>query len=193
MTRSGFRAFYWQIRLVVLNETLNARGLASINIGIGINSGDCVVGNMGSNQRFDYTVLGDAVNLASRLEGQSKSYGFTLIMGEETARACTTLQDNLIELDIIAVKGKSEPCKIYTHVAQSDVAWRSRHSNLLNQYRLGNWDLALLAAIELAAETETPVFGGALQDYYKIMVERISDLKSNPPEAWDGVYVAKTK
>ena len=180
-------------RLVVLNETLTARGLASINIGIGINSGDCVVGNMGSNQRFDYTVLGDAVNLASRLEGQSKSYGVTLVIGEETVRACATMQDNLIELDNIAVKGKSEPSKIYTYVTQSDEISRARHTSLLIQYQFGQWDLALKAATDLVADTQAPTFGGALQDYYKIMVERISELKLNPPADWDGIYIAKTK
>ena len=83
-----------------------------IKIGIGINSGQCVVGNMGSDMRFDYTALGDTVNLASRLEGQSKPYGISVILGDNTAMA---VADTLavVEIDLIRVKGKNEPERIH--------------------------------------------------------------------------------
>jgi len=88
----------------------NDRQFHPIKVGIGINTGECVVGNMGSQKRFDYSVLGDAVNLASRLEGQSKNYGVNTVIGEETYKAAPEFA--MIELDLIAVKGKAEAVRI---------------------------------------------------------------------------------
>ena len=102
-----------QIALKDLNSTLSTEGLPQINIGIGINTGDALVGNMGSEQRFDYSVIGDAVNLASRLESSSKTLGKTLVIGEETRK--TIENDFMFEyIDSIMVKGKSEKIKVYT-------------------------------------------------------------------------------
>ena len=104
-------------RLKELNDELESEGLMPIKIGIGINTGEVVVGNMGSDNRFDYSILGDAANLASRLEGQSKGYGVTIILGEETAHA---IEEELycIELDKIAVKGKTDAVRIFTVLGQ---------------------------------------------------------------------------
>ena len=92
-----------------------------INVGVGLNTGVCVVGNMGSTLRFDYSVLGDSVNLASRLEGQSKEYGFPIIIGSKTAMA---VKDRfaILELDFIMVKGKKEPEVIYAIAGREDTA-----------------------------------------------------------------------
>ena len=117
-----------------------------INVGVGLNTGICVVGNMGSNLRFDYSVLGDSVNLASRLEGQSKDYGFPIIIGSKTAMA---VKDKfaILELDFIMVKGKKEPEVIYAIAGREDTAQSEtlsalaqpdhRDAGVLSQPRLG--------------------------------------------------------
>jgi len=106
-------AIEMQTELVKLNKKLNAEGLPEINIGIGINSGEALVGNMGSEQRFDYSVIGDAVNLASRLESSSKTLGKTLVIGEGT-RATIENKFKFKYIDSITVKGKTEKIKVYT-------------------------------------------------------------------------------
>ena len=96
-----------------LNNVLVTEGLPQINIGIGINTGDALVGNMGSQQRFDYSVIGDAVNLASRLESSSKTLGRTIVIGEDTRHSIETLYQ-FDYIDSIKVKGKTEEIKVYT-------------------------------------------------------------------------------
>tara|TARA_B100001113_G_scaffold62245_1_gene47423 strand:- start:12 stop:1952 length:1941 start_codon:yes stop_codon:yes gene_type:complete len=99
--------------LAELNMHLQAEGLPQINIGIGINTGDALVGNMGSEQRFDYSVIGDAVNLASRLESSSKTLGKTIVIGEDTRHTIETAYP-FDYIDSITVKGKTEEIKVYT-------------------------------------------------------------------------------
>jgi len=106
-------ALEMQEELKLLNAELTAEGLPNINIGIGINTGEALVGNMGSDQRFDYSVIGDAVNLASRLESSSKTLGKTLVVGEETVKAAK-INYNFEYVDEITVKGKTESIKVYT-------------------------------------------------------------------------------
>ena len=179
-----------------LNDELEKEGSLPINVGIGLNTGEVVVGNMGSDQRFDYSCLGDAVNLAARLEGQSKEYGMKIILGEETVKE---MDDEfvLIELDTIAVKGKTEPVKIYTslgtyyeleHTMNYEMP-RQQHNKFLIFYRDQNWLLAKRWINDLRDS-----FGGALTKYYNMMEDRINQLENeNLPEDWDGVYRATTK
>ena len=94
------------------------RRFIPIIIGIGLNSGDCCVGNMGSEQRFDYSVLGDDVNLAARLEGQSKNYGVDIVIGENTYQRASGFA--YIELDLIKVKGKNDAVRIYALMGEPE-------------------------------------------------------------------------
>ena len=175
--------------MLELNKSFQEQGLDPINIGIGINTGSCVVGNMGSEKRFDYTVLGDAVNLASRLEGQSSAYGVDIVLGEKTAMELN--QANLIELDLIAVKGKAEPIKIYTvledHSFDYDEIYELQNT-MLGVYRNQRWDEAANLLTEIAKKVPQ------LEIYTHQFAQRINKFKISPPsESWNGVYVAETK
>ena len=167
-----------------------------INVGVGLNTGTCVVGNMGSDLRFDYSVLGDSVNLASRLEGQSKEYGFPIIVGSNTALA---VKDRfaILELDFIMVKGKKEPEVIYAIAGREDTAQSGRFQRLRNLtiemlacYRSRDWDGAL-AAIERGRRTDE---AHALELLYNLYEARIVGYRNNPPpEDWNGAFALLTK
>jgi len=117
-----------QTELARLNEELEAEGLPNINIGIGINTGKALVGNMGSDQRFDYSVIGDSVNLASRLESSSKTLGKTLIVSENTMKGIEHIFP-FEYIDSITVKGKTEPIKVYTVEDRIINSFNGRRSN----------------------------------------------------------------
>ena len=167
-----------------------------LNIGVGLNTGTCVVGNMGSDVRFDYSVLGDSVNLASRLEGQSKEYGFPIIVGSKTAMAVKE-KFAILELDFIMVKGKKEPEVIYAIAGRDDVAQSGAFQRLRNLtiemlacYRNRDWDGAL-AAIDRGRRSDD---GQALGSLYRLYEARIrSYIETPPPADWNGAYALLTK
>lgn len=205
--RSSCRA---ALKMLVDVEDLNAEREAQhkaeqsneilhrIDVGIGINTGNCVVGNMGSDTRFDYTALGDAVNLASRLEGQSKTYGVGIILGGPTALPVQN-EFAVLELDLIRVKGKTEPAQVFGLFGDEALSANadfqilaSLNAQMLTAYRGQNWDqaAALLDQIE-AATAPLPFALGTYLDLYRT---RLSDIKSTPVDAdWDGVFTATSK
>jgi len=166
--------------LDAFNREVAEEGVPPFGMGLGINSGSVVVGNMGSNQRFDYTCLGDAVNLASRLEGQSKTYGVKIILGPITAEQVKD-EYNTIELDCIAVKGKKVGVKIFTIAETPDI---KGHKKYLRAYYDGEWKAAKLIANEL--KTNNP----ELEQYYTNMIERMNE---GLPKDWDGTFRATSK
>lgn len=187
---------------VILEAEAKAEGREHrvLNVGIGINSGIACVGNMGSEQRFDYSVLGDSVNLASRLEGQSKSYGVTIVVGEHSAALSPMYA--LLEMDLIKVKGKKQAVRIFTLVGDSTVqaqGWfadlRKEHDAMLAAYRAQKWDEAIARMDAARAIVKAQVgLVNELLAFYDIYAERIDEFRANPPgDDWDGVYVATSK
>ena len=170
--------------LETFNEDIKEEGVPAFGMGLGINTATVVVGNMGSTQRFDYTCLGDGVNLAARLEGQTKSYGVKLIVGPKTAELVRDVYQ-VVELDLIAVKGKTEPARIYTALETFDHPGEKQHEKFLALYREGNWEVAKKFASDLKK-----CWQGELNNYYDMMLER---MEGEPPANFDGVYRATTK
>ena len=179
-------------RLDSFNEEISKEGVPPFGMGLGINTGSVVVGNMGSTQRFDYTCLGDHVNLASRLEGQSKPYGVRIIIGPRTAEHIKNDYQTL-ELDLIAVKGKKEGVKIFTVLENSMDEDKIKHiyrmhDGFLCDYRAQKWDNAIALAESLQKNNPE------LKKYYSMMIERIAELREKGlTKDWDGVYVATSK
>lgn len=177
-------------KMRALHPEFRARGWPELNIGVGISSGDMNVGNMGSQFRMAYTVLGDTVNLGSRLEGLTKQYGVDVIVSAATAAA---VPGHLFrELDLVRVKGKREPVAIYEPLGPATAVSPEVRSDLaafgavLALYRTGQWEAALAALATLQARNALPL--------YDLYVDRIRHFRDQPPAVdWDGVFVFQTK
>jgi adenylate cyclase len=179
-----------QADLVQLQTDFRARGWPALHIGIGLNTGPMNVGNMGSEFRMAYTVMGDAVNLGSRLEGLSKNYGVTIVVSEATRAAVP--EYTYRGLDRVRVKGKLEPVRIYEPVGPTDALDPATRATLedweavLAAYYEQQWDEADARLRALIARDDRPL--------YRLYAERIAQFRLAPPPApWDGVYTYTTK
>jgi adenylate cyclase len=172
-------------KLKELNQGFSARGMHNIDIGIGINTGPAVVGNMGADVRFDYTAIGDSVNLASRLEGLNKYYGSHILVSEDSRRQVTDGRFTFREVDRVKVKGKLHPVVIY-ELMISDFELLPRFEDALQKYRSRDFATARAIFEELYGE-----FGDGPSRLY---LERCNEYITSPPPAeWDGVYTARSK
>jgi len=182
---------------VDLERSADAEGwrFEPLRIGIGLNSGACCVGNMGSDQRFDYSVISDEVNLASRLEGQSKHYGVDVVIGPGTRAGAPEWA--ALELDRIRVKGKRRPVTIHALVGPPELAGdggferlAAAHAALLAAYRERRFEEALAALARCRVLDPAERMAG----YYERMARRCEHyLESPPPADWDGVFEATEK
>ena len=191
--RHGVQAAFKMLEaLEKLQGEFKARGWPEINIGVGLNSGKVSVGNMGSKVRLAYTVMGDAVNLASRLEGITKEYGAKIVIGEVTAAQIPDLICR--ELDKVRVKGKDiavaifEPIGFDADVSTEKKALVNEFQQAVKRYRDQQWDAAESAFKALLAKDPSG------ETLYSLYLGRIEVLRQEPPPSpWDGAYTFKTK
>jgi adenylate cyclase len=184
-------ALQMQQRALTLNQEFRDRGWPEFHIGIGVNSGRMRVGDMGSKLRKAYTVMGDPVNLGSRLEGITKQYGVGILVGEDTRKAAKDIFFR--EVDRVRVKGKDEAVAIYEPLGPESEIDKSVHDEIrlwnqcLRHYRAQDWDQAEVALLNLQRMSPDC-------QLYRVYVERIGQYRREPPEpGWDGVMKFATK
>jgi adenylate cyclase len=180
-----------QRTLKAMQPEFKARNWPEVRIGVGLNSGRMSVGNMGSRIRLAYTVMGDAVNLASRLEGITKEYGADVIVGEDTKSAVSGVVFR--EIDRVCVKGRDtavaifEPLGLEGEVAQSVIAEVDQFHEALGLYRRQDWSGARERLLKLRERSSA-------DRLYDVFLERIEILRANPPGAhWDGAFTFQSK
>jgi adenylate cyclase len=186
-------------RMIVTMERVNqelkdnGKSQFDLKIGVGLGTGYCVVGNMGSDQRFDYTVLGDVVNLSSRLEGQTKTYGMTAVLSSYTVDELNEnnhpILDNIVEIDKIKVKGKKDP-EIIFGLSAEKISKEEKLivGNYLKAFRKGD---LITASLELDKLDEV---AKEMKFFSSLMKERINDLQiAGLPDNWEGVFEATSK
>ncbi|MDA8128577.1 MAG: adenylate/guanylate cyclase domain-containing protein [Betaproteobacteria bacterium] len=189
-TRAVQTALDMQAALPQLNHDFAARGWPEVKIGVGVNSGRMSVGNMGSEFRMSYTVMGDAVNLGSRLEGITKQYGVGILATQPTVDADPA--HAFLKIDVVRVKGKETPVAIYEPLGVSGALADPVRQDAADfeaafaSYQKQDWDAAEARLRALNARAPRPL--------YDVYLERIAHFRADPPPAdWDGVFVYTTK
>ncbi len=184
-------AMQMQAALPAVNKVFAAKGWPEIKIGVGVNTGEMTVGDMGSVVRKAYTVMGDAVNLGSRLEGITKQYGVGILVGEGARKAIKDIVFR--EVDRVQVKGKEEPIAIYEPIGLEGEVGKALQEEIklwnqaLRHYRAQEWDQAEVALLNLTRMAPE-------RGLYGKYMERIAQLRKDPPEAgWKGVWKFDTK
>ncbi len=184
-------AMEMQAALPAVNRTLAQHGWPELHIGVGINTGEMTVGDMGLTVRQAYTVMGDAVNLGSRLEGITKQYGVDILVGETTRKAIKDIVFR--EVDRVQVKGKEEPVAIFEPIGLDGEVGKGMLEELklwnqaLRHYRAQDWDQAEVALLNLSRMAPE-------RGLYGKYMDRVAHLRKAPPEAdWKGVWKFETK
>ena len=175
--------------LTTLNTKWRQRGMPEMRVGFGVNHGEAIVGNLGCEARMEVTVIGDAVNLGSRLEGVTKKFNIDLCIGEKAA-ALVRDQFRLRSVDLLIVKGKTRPVEIFTVLGKLDTPeppWLARHEEATKLYRAGNFAEAEKLWREVLAEEP----GDGIAETF---IDRCLELQAHPPAApWTGAYEMKSK
>jgi adenylate cyclase len=189
--RAVTTALEMRAALAKLNADWKTRGLPELAVGFGVNHGDAIVGNLGCAAKMEVSVLGDAVNLGSRIEGLTKEYGIDLCLGETVAplvREAFVLR----AVDLIVVKGKTQPVEVFTVLGEyapgtPEPAWLARHEEAVHAYRRGDFAAAESAWCDVLAAQP----GDALAT---IFLARCAELRRHPPDTeWTGVFKMRSK
>ena len=182
------------LKMLQTLDALNRRNGYDLKIGIGLNTGKCCVGNLGSSQRFSYSAIGDGVNVASRIEGMCKEYGLPILISETVAEGAGDLA--ILPIDVVQVMGRAETVTLFTVIGDQDMAARSTfhllhaaQTRFLSAYRAGD-----IARARAALEQAMGLGEESLKPVHALYAARLLDLeKEGIPEGWNGVFVARHK